>query len=332
NIVIEDILMHQARLQSWIPFYYSLLKPVFNSQSLFDDSLSDVYSLRLGAGLYINRYTKYSVNEVAAFRSELFPLEVAENMYIGSRWKDSIYISIANSPLREKKEYLYSDLGFYLFSFMIGILTDQSLDEYTSIQFYRKLGTDRLCFNPLNRYAENEIAPTEEDQYFRKQLIRGTVHDPGAAMMGGVSGHAGLFSNANDLAKLFQMYLNGGVYAGERYIESETLELFTRGFLGVKDNRRGLGFDKPEPDTTKPGPACLDASPLSYGHSGFTGTLVWNDPEYDLIYIFLSNRIFPDATNNKLLEMNIRTNVQQVVYDAIMDRRAMEALSVKDYR
>jgi CubicO group peptidase (beta-lactamase class C family) len=139
-------------------------------------------------------------------------------------------------------------------------------------------------------------------------------------MLGGISGHAGLFSNAVDLAKLFQMMLNRGEYAGERFINSKTIELFTENPLGVIGNRRGLGFDKPEPDKTKPGPACIGASPQSYGHTGFAGTMVWVDPAYDLIYIFLSNRIYPDTENNRLMEMNVRTDVQQVVYNAIMDK------------
>lgn len=321
KITIEDIMLHQARLQAWIPFYYALLQPVFHWQQLFSDSLSNTNPFRIGSKQYMNRYTKYARNNIFSSGSSLHSLQVADNLFIGVNWCDSIYLAIAKSPLRGKKEYLYSDLGFYLFRFMIDSITGTSLDKNADMAFYRKLGADRLCFNPLNRYDVSEIVPTEEDQYFRKQIIQGYVHDPGAAMMGGVSGHAGLFSNANDLAKLFQMYLNEGTYAGERYINSETIELFTKGSTGVKDNRRGLGFDKPEPDTSKSGPSCRDASPLSYGHSGFTGTLVWNDPEYNLIYIFLSNRIFPDADNNKLVEMNIRTNVQQVVYDAIINKK-----------
>jgi len=139
-------------------------------------------------------------------------------------------------------------------------------------------------------------------------------------MFGGITGHAGLFGNTVELAKLLQMMLNKGEYAGERYISEETIELFTKEPLGIKGSRRGLGFDKPESDKTKPGPSCNSASPESYGHTGFTGTMIWVDPAYDLIYIFLSNRVYPDAANNKLVDMNVRTDVQQVVYNAIMDK------------
>jgi CubicO group peptidase (beta-lactamase class C family) len=152
------------------------------------------------------------------------------------------------------------------------------------------------------------------------QQVRGYVHDPRAAMLGGITGHAGLFGNSLDLAKLLQMMLNGGEYGGERFISRETIELFTKEYSGIPGSRRGLGFDKPEPDKSKPGSSCLSASPLSYGHTGFTGTMVWVDPEWDLIYVFLSNRVYPDALNNKLLETNVRTEVQQIIYNAIMDK------------
>jgi CubicO group peptidase (beta-lactamase class C family) len=164
------------------------------------------------------------------------------------------------------------------------------------------------------------LVPTEDDLLFRHQQLRGYVHDERAAMFGGISGHAGLFGNALDLAKLFQMMLNNGEYGGERYISEKTIKLLTRDRLGIEGNRRGLGFDKPETDVTKPSPACLSASAESYGHTGFTGTMVWVDPAYDLIFIFLSNRVYPDATNNRLIEMNVRTNVQQMVYNALTDR------------
>ena len=158
--------------------------------------------------------------------------------------------------------------------------------------------------------------PSENDTYFRNQLLRGYVHDPGAAMQNGVGGHAGVFSNANDLAKIMQMYLNGGSYAGKRYINEKTLKEFTSCQYCRKDNRRGIGFDKPVIEEGE-GPTCPKASPSSFGHSGFTGTIAWVDPEYDLIYIFLSNRIYPTADNFLLLEENIRTKVQEVIYNAI---------------
>jgi CubicO group peptidase (beta-lactamase class C family) len=320
DILIRDIMMHQARLQAWIPFYYSLLEPVFRGQSLFSKTVSATNSFGLAADQFVNRYTGFRNGVVSPRLSDDYPFEVAGDIYLTRAIIDTVYMAIVNSPLRDKQEYLYSDLGFYLFSMMMDTITGKSLDVLAEELFYNKLGAYRLCYHPLERYDVREIVPTENDQFFRKQILQGYVHDQGAALLGGVSGHAGLFSNANDLAKLFQMYLNGGEYGGERYLEAKTIEQFTRGGQGMEKNRRALGFDKPEPDTTKSGPSCLSASTVSYGHSGFTGTMVWNDPEYDIVYVFLSNRVYPDANNNRLAEMNIRTDIQQVVYNAIIDK------------
>ena len=170
---------------------------------------------------------------------------------------------------------------------------------------------------PLERITPDWIVPTENDLFFRRQLLRGYVHDPGAAMMGGICGHAGLFSNANDLAKLMQMYLNKGEYGGKRFIDSSTIDEFTSCQYPENENRRGLGFDRPIVDEDDSGPVCNEASELSFGHTGFTGTIAWVDPKYDLVYIFLSNRIHPDQYNTKLISMNVRTDIQSLIYRAI---------------
>jgi CubicO group peptidase (beta-lactamase class C family) len=170
-------------------------------------------------------------------------------------------------------------------------------------------------FNPRNRFPKSQIVPTEQDNYFRKTLLEGYVHDQGAAMAGGVSGHAGLFSTANDMAILFQMMLNGGIYGGKQYFKQETINLFTAKYSNV--SRRGLGFDRWDPDRTNRYPSDL-ASPKSYGHTGYTGTCVWVDPEYNLIYIFLSNRVHP-SVSNKLNSLRIRPRIQDVIYKAIKE-------------
>ena len=181
---------------------------------------------------------------------------------------------------------------------------------------YEELGANFTTYHPLEKFDLRTIVPTENDTYYRNQLLRGYVHDPGAAMQNGIGGHAGVFSNANDLAKLMQMYLNGGVYAEKRYIEQKTIEEFTSCQYCRKDNRRGIGFDKPVIDDSD-GPTCEQASSSSFGHSGFTGTIVWADPEHELIYVFLSNRIHPSADNFLLLKENVRTRIQEVIYRAI---------------
>jgi beta-N-acetylhexosaminidase len=320
DLVIQDVLLHQSGLIPFIQFYFSTMEPVFKTQMLISPKITETNPIRIGTGQFLNRYTSFRSNIISDKFCDRFPLKVADNMYITRSWVDTVYNGIASSPLNEKKEYVYSDLGFILFKQLIDSITRVPFDRYLDSVFYRKLGAGRLCFNPLNRFTRDEIAPTEDDQLFRKQLIHGYVHDPRAAMLGGISGHAGLFGNALDLAKVLQMMLNHGEYAEERFLQPETIDLFTKKPLGNNGSRRGLGFDKPEPDKSKPQPTCTGASPASYGHTGFTGNMIWVDPEYDLIYVFLSNRVYPDAENVRLAEMNVRTNIQQVIYNSIIDR------------
>jgi CubicO group peptidase (beta-lactamase class C family) len=196
-------------------------------------------------------------------------------------------------------------------------LTQSKFANFLDSVFYSPLGLNTLTYNPLQKYDLDEITPTENDLLFRKRLIHGYVHDPGAAMMGGIAGHAGLFSSANDLAKLFQMMLNNGEYGGEKFLSKEVIKEFVKCQFCDEDNRRGAGFDR---RTSSGGPACSCVSYDSFGHTGFTGTMVWADPQNQLIYIFLSNRVYPDAESNKLLKMGIRTDIQEVVYNSIQTK------------
>jgi len=196
-------------------------------------------------------------------------------------------------------------------------LTNQPFDQYLNNNFYKPLGLTHFGFNPINNYPVTTIVPTENDTIFRKQLIKGYVHDPASAMMGGVAGNSGLFGTANDLAVIMQMLLNKGSYGGVNYLNPATVELFTKRQFVHNNNRRGLLFDKPEPDSTKISPCSKEASMSTFGHQGFTGTCAWADPENELIYIFLSNRVNPDAKNDKLVKLNVRTNIQSAIYQAI---------------
>jgi beta-N-acetylhexosaminidase len=243
---------------------------------------------------------------------------VSDDLYMRADWKDTLYKRIYDSELISR-EYRYSGLGFYMFQQIIESATDTLLYPYVWHTFYNPMGAHSLGYKPLNRFPRESIVPTENDMYYRRQLLQGHVHDMGAAMLGGVSGNAGLFGNANDLAKMMQMFLNGGWYGPKRYLQKSTVDRYTSRYNLEEDNRRGLGFDKPVTWEADEGPACNDASALSFGHSGFTGTLAWADPAYDLVYIFLSNRVHPDMGNDKLIEMNVRTEVQQVVYHALME-------------
>lgn len=289
NITFRDMLAHYARLKAWIPFYLKTLK---------DGGPDSLY--------------------YRPSKSDEFPIHVAQNLYMRKDYPDTVYQIINDSDLRSQKKYKYSDLGYYYMKKLLEVKSDLNLDEYAEKNFYTPLGLQTMGYHPRNRIEMNRIVPTEYDMSFRKQLIQGDVHDPGAAMMGGVGGHAGLFSNANDLAVMMQMFLNEGKYGGKRYISEETIKEFIKCQFCKSGNRRGIGFDKPEPDGHG-GPTCDCVSYLSFGHTGFTGTMAWADPEQDIVYIFLSNRVYPDADNTKLLKMDVRTNIQQVIYDAIIE-------------
>ncbi len=289
-LIIREILAHQSGLQSWIPFY---------KETLVHDSVSGLVQLR---------DTLYSKNQ-----SQKYPHHVADSIYLHFSYTDTIMEKIYNSDLLDQKKYCYSDLGYYMLKQIIESIYKEELNYIVDSIFYKKLGMENLGYLPIERINKSRIMPTEEDFEFRGQVLKGYVHDMGAAMQGGVGGHAGLFSNANDLAKLMQLYLQEGEYAEERYIEKRTLHKFTKCQYPNNDNRRGAGFDKPALEGQEGGPACEGISYKSFGHSGFTGTLAWADPENEIVYIFLSNRIHPDASNTKLLDMNVRTDIMQVI-------------------
>lgn len=315
-MLISDILYHQARLKPWIPFYISTLENVYPSEGFSSNTLSEKYPYHVGRGYYINKHTKYKDNYFSAIPTKASHLKVADGMYAQNTIADTIFKRIYQSELRQNEGYRYSDLGFYLLYKAIENTTNKSFDTLVQTTFYNKLGANRISFNPLQKTNKSEIIPTENDIIFRRQIVHGYVHDPGAAMLGGVCGHAGLFANANDLAKFMQMYLNGGTYGGETYLNDSIIRWFTT-CSKDNDNRRGLGFDKPEFRDNYSSPVCESASPYSFGHTGFTGTMAWVDPAYNLVYIFLSNRVHPDALNTKLIELNVRTSIQQIIYDAI---------------
>jgi beta-N-acetylhexosaminidase len=318
ELLVADVLAHQSGMIPWIPFYYETLEPLDTSQVLVSPNFTRANPLKIGEGAYFNRHVKYVDSVYQKVYSPEYPLEVADDLYMRADLKDTLYKRFYDSELLSR-EYRYSGLGFFMFQKIIETVTDTMLYPYVWHNFYNPLGAHTLGYKPLSRFPRERIVPTENDMFFRRQLLQGHVHDMCAAQLGGVSGNAGLFGNANDLAKLMQMFLNGGYYGDRRYIKESTLNLYTTRYNYEEDNHRGLGFNKPVSWEEDAGPACNSASPESFGHSGFTGTLAWADPEYDLLYIFLSNRVFPDMGNNLLIDMNVRTDVQQVVYNALME-------------
>ncbi|MCB0760165.1 MAG: serine hydrolase [Flavobacteriales bacterium] len=299
NMNLREMLSHFARLKSWIPFY--------------TETIAD--------GAPNPRYYRSAPEEG-------FTVQVADDLYIMDAYRDSMLNTIYNTPLSSELKYKYSDLGYYFVERIVKQKTGKSIDAYVAEHFYEPMGLTSMGYLPLQHLPLERIAPTEYDMTFRKQLIHGHVHDPGAAMTGGVGGHAGVFSTAYDLAAMMQMFMDRGYYSGTRYINPETVDYFTDCHYCDEDNRRGIGFDKPT-SVLNSGPTCNQASAESFGHSGFTGTLAWADPVNGIVYVFLSNRVYPNAENRKLLNMDIRTRIQEVVYEAlnIPDRPAVEHVS-----
>tara|TARA_B100000767_G_scaffold274671_1_gene308443 strand:- start:535 stop:2346 length:1812 start_codon:yes stop_codon:yes gene_type:complete len=283
KIVIREMMAHQAGLKSWIPFYIKTLK---NGE--------------LNPEIYRSK------------KDSLYAIEVAENIFIHKDYTKYMYDKILSNALGPKK-YKYSDLCYYFTQKVFESILDEGQDAFLHRAIYEPMGLQNIRYSPLNYFEKERIVPTEHDQKFRKQIIHGYVHDPGAAMLGGVGGHAGIFSNTADLASIMQLFLKNGSYAGNDFFTAAIREKFTK--KQFENNRRGIGFDRPR----ESGGGTCDklASQISFGHSGFTGALAWADPKDEVIFIFLSNRVHPEQDNWKIRDMNIRTDMQHVVYKAI---------------
>lgn len=290
GLKISDILLHQAGLNPFISFYRATI-----------DSATGMPS------------SKYYSDKP----DSLYTIPVARNLWLRKDYNDTMLNIVVKSKLGPASQYVYSDNDFILLGKIVEQISGVTLDQYVQKTFYNPLGMITTGFKPWQRFGMERVAPTEEEKHFRRQLLRGYVHDEGAAMFGGVSGHAGLFSNAYDLSMLYQMLANGGELNGQRFFKKETIELFTT--YGSDISRRALGFDKPEKDNAsrkEPYPSKF-ASPSTFGHTGFTGTCVWVDPEADLVYVFLSNRVYNTRNNNLLGQMNIRGKIQDAIYKAL---------------
>ena len=284
--LLKDLLMHQAGMKSWIPFY-----------KFFKDSSADFKE-----GIFNN------------YKTKSFAVEVAKDLFMNASYRDTIWKMILESPLENKGKMVYSDLDFYFLGAIVQQLTGKTLDQYVYTEFYEPMGLRKTGYKPLSIMDESYIAPTENDTVFRKQLIKGFVHDPGAALFGGIAGHAGLFSNAAELAALMQMLLNGGSYKGRVYFKTSTIQLFTSYQSTI--SRKGFGFDKPQANANDAGPCSNHCSGYTYGHQGFTGTCVWVDPSQQLVFVFLSNRVFP-YENSAINKWNIRSLVQDYIYKSL---------------
>ncbi|MEO6833483.1 MAG: serine hydrolase [Chitinophagaceae bacterium] len=287
ELTIRNLLLHQAGLKAWIPFY----KAFYDSTGQPSDTI-----------FHKQPDAKYTI-------------EVAQNMYLRSDYRDTIWHRILESPLENKGRYVYSDLDYYFLAAVVQKLTGQPINRYVTDNFYTPMGLRMIGYLPLQFLKKSLIAPTENDLTFRHQVLQGYVHDPGAALFGGVAGHAGVFASAEDVAAIFQMLLNGGKYHGRSFFKPETIQMFTA--YGSTSSRRGIGFDKPDADADDGGPSGKRTSGYTFGHQGFTGTCAWADPENGVVYVFLSNRVYPDQDNKLINVMNVRTDVQDILYEAL---------------
>lgn len=315
DITMRQLLLHESGLPAFIPFYTEAIDRSKLNGNLYSNRKTALHSIKMDDRLFMNKTAVYR-NDV--FRSQYdlnFSVPVANNLFMNVFYIDSMMYRMLSTRADVVPKYRYSDLNFLFLQRVSENLAQESLDLLADNSFYKPMGASSLCFNPWKNTPVERIAPTENDLAFRHQLLQGYVHDPGAAMMGGVAGHAGLFGNANDLAKMSQMLLNNGIYGGYKYLKDETVKFFTS--QQSPSNRRGLGFDKPEINPTKNGSFSNLATSFSYGHTGFTGTIVWIDPAYDIIFIFLSNRIHPYAYNKKIMELGVRPRIHSIIYQAI---------------
>jgi len=292
DLSMREVLAHQAGLEAWIPYWSRSQRKNGN----------------------------FKWNTVSSDSSRRFPYRLSDSdLFLHRQFREKkIYRMIRKSEVSEEKEYLYSGLSFYLIPDYVKRMSTFSFDQFLRIHFYDPIGAETLVFNPAEKYSADRIIPTEVDTFFRMDTLHGIVHDEGAAMMRGVSGNAGLFSNAWDLASVYQMLLNGGMYHYRRFLSEETIYEFTRCQFCETGNRRGLGFDKPlvEYDSTKSSVA-KGASPKSFGHTGYTGTLVWADPANDLLFVFLSNRVHPTRYNSTIYRLNVRPRIHNLVYQLL---------------
>ncbi len=290
SLRLYELLTHQAGMKPFIPFYRKTL----SSDGNLDTS---IFSKR---------------------HSGLFSVPVTEKLFMNRTYLDTIWSAVVNTPLQNRGRYLYSDLGFYVLQRVAELVAQQSLDQFVFEHIYLPLGLSTMSFNPLRFFEPAQMIPSGFDYVFRKQRLQGTVHDPGAALLGGVAGHAGLFSNANDLGIVMYMLLNGGQYGETTYFKPSTIDMFTRRYSQV--SRRALGFDRPETTAGRSSPTAAAASERTFGHTGFTGTCAWADPAHGLVYVFLSNRTFPDETNTRLNSLNLRIRIQELIYEMLPEK------------
>jgi CubicO group peptidase (beta-lactamase class C family) len=308
NSTITDLLFHESGLPPGLSFENLVLEKNISPSNLASEK-NYMHSIRMS-----NPKLRYNENLVSKIRSEEYSLQVSDSFYLHKSTHEKAMKMIADARLG-KKTYLYSDLNFILLKEIVETISKTPMDIFLIREFYSPMKLNNIVYLPLRTHQPEDIAPTLQKDYLRNGLIQGYVHDPSAAFLGGVSGNAGLFATAQDVAQVYQMLLNNGELNGNRYLSTETCKLFTT--TTSANGRRGLGFDKPAPATSKNKQFFISASPATYGHTGYTGTCCWVDPESRLVYVFLSNRTYPNDGINKLSRMRIRSKIQEVIYQSM---------------
>ena len=314
DITIREILYHQSGLPPWLPFYQEVIDKDSYDGRLFSARKDAHHPVQIGTATWANPKFKFKSEYISPVKTGDYTIQICDSLWLNRSFRKVIEEKIVEAPLKQKR-YVYSDIGFILLGMLVEQLAGMPMEAYLQREFYEPMGLERTGYLPLRRFAKSEIVPSNKDRFLRKETLQGYVHDEASAFFGGLAGNAGLFSTAREVARVYQMLLNGGEIDGKRYLSKETCNLFTT--ETSKISRRGLGFDKPDMEDPKKG-NCASGVPAGvYGHTGFTGTCAWVDPENNLVYVFLSNRIYPNVTNRKLNQLHIRERIQEAIYGAM---------------
>ena len=313
NITITDLLFHQSGLPAGLPFY-SLAIEKNNTPAFLVSAADKSHFIRMGGNKVTGSTYKYKLDWVSKIPSVEYTSQVSDSFFINNRFHDAAMLMIARTHLYSKA-YVYSCVNFILLKEIAETISGTTLDAFLNSEFYIPMKLNNMAYLPLRTHKKEEIAPTLKSDFLRYGVVQGYVHDPDAAFLGGVSGNAGLFATAGDVATVYQMILNQGELDGKQYLSKETCKLFTT--TTSASGRRGLGFDKPVPSKPLHTPCCISAPASVYGHTGYTGTCCWVDPVNKLIYVFLSNRTYPNDGENKLARMGVRTKIQEVIYQSM---------------
>lgn len=314
DITIQEILYHQSGLPSWLPFYQETIDKDSYDGRLFSARKDAHHPVQIGTITWANPKFKFKSEYISPVKTGDYTIQICDSLWLSRSFRKVIEEKIVEAPLKQKR-YVYSDIGFILLGMLVEQLAGMPMEAYLQREFYEPMGLERTGYLPLRRFAKSEIVPSNKDRFLRKETLQGYVHDEASAFFGGLAGNAGLFSTAREVARVYQMLLNGGEIDGQRYLSKETCNLFTTEVSKI--SRRGLGFDKPDMEDSKKGNCASGVPAEVYGHTGFTGTCAWVDPVNDLVYVFLSNRIYPDVTNRKLNQLHIRERIQEAIYGAM---------------